>query len=677
MRILHLLVFLLTILLWEEEVSCGQSYYYFNPYYQTYRKKYMARMRGYHPRRYKNYQRDPSTVSKGDFLTSRPNMCRVKEVYGTGQRFYEGKVPQRRVCDRPTYIRYQCCPGYNMVEGEKGCPAVQPLQNLKFTALDLLQQKFPQLLTNTELEGNLLYQGAFTVFVPIDKAFENITYDDRQRLHPWTYHAPSLLHYHVVTGRYNYTTFKKQEEVPTLYYAEKKLRINKYPSGVATVNCARIMVPNQMASNGILHVIDRLIRPLDYRGTIADVILRDQRLTKFSQMLYKANLIDTLQKSKHFTLFIPEDKAFRRLSSGLNNKISNDRKVATAIAKYHIVKNTYCAASTVVSAQLVTMEGGFLAFICKFNGNYVNDAKLIEEDIVTTNGVIHIINKVLLPNTVKDILQVAHELDLTRLTELVHGAGLADWVQSRPEYTWFAPNDAAFEALSPIYKEALQEQPGLVEQMLKYHTLEGRMRTDSLVGEQTLRTGIDARIKVGVYHNGITVDSAHIVDSDMESSNGLIHIIDKVLIPPELNLLELIQSDPELEVFTNAIKKAGLEDLFKQQPNKQLTVIAPTTDAFYRMPTYTREDYMKNKEKLKRLIARHIIDRVVVSSGLDMSTTYSLMSRQLEPVAFKIEPSGTLWINKYAKVQARDHLALNGVIFKTDRVLHCLCKDIT
>ncbi|XP_033743739.1 periostin-like isoform X2 [Pecten maximus] len=671
MRVLHLVVFVLTILLWEEEVSCGQSYYYFNPYYQSYRKKHLARMRGYHPSKYKNYQRDTSSGFKG------PNMCRVKEVFGTGQRFYEGKVPQRRVCDRPTFVRYQCCPGYNMVEGEKGCPAVVPLQNLKQTTLELLQQKFPKLLTNTELEGNLLYQGAFTVFVPIDSAFQNLTYDDRQRLHPWTYHAPSLLHYHVVTGRYNYTTFKKQEEVPTLYYGEKKLRINKYPSGVATVNCARIMVPNQMASNGIVHIIDRLIRPLDFRGTIADVILRDQRLTKFSQMLYKANLIDTLQKSKHFTLFIPEDKAFKRLSSGLNNRITNDRKIATAIAKYHIIKGTYCAASTVLSAQLISLEGGFLAFICKFNGNYVNDAKLIEEDIVTSNGVIHIINKVLLPNTVKDILQVAHELDLTKLTELVHRSGLADWVQSRPEYTWFAPNDAAFEALSPIYKEALQEQPGLVEQMLKYHTLEGRMKTDSLVGEQTLRTGIDARLKVGVYHNGITIDSSHILDGDRESSNGLIHVIDKVLIPPELNLMDLIESDPELEVFTNAIKKAGLEDLFQQKPGKQLTVIAPTTDAFYRMPTYKREDYMKNKEKLKRLIARHVIDRVVVSSGLDMSTTYSLMSRQLEPVAFKLESSGTLWINKYAKVQARDHLALNGVIFKTDRVLHCLCKEIT
>ncbi|XP_071127274.1 transforming growth factor-beta-induced protein ig-h3-like isoform X2 [Mytilus edulis] len=586
--------------------------------------------------------------------------------------------PRGYVIGPRRFIRYTCCTGYSREVTGKGCPITKPLTNIVETAGDkLFLSKFVALLTNTELEESLKFDGAFTAFVPVDEGFLNISYDDRERLHPWTFNAPSLVHYHVVKGRHSYSKFKKNQEIPTLYYGAKDVRINKYAYGVVTVNCARIIMPDQPASNGIIHVIDRMIKPLDSIGDLAEILLKQDRFSKFSQLLYKANLVKMLQGDRHFTIFAPNDAAFDRLPKIIKEKILTERKVAEAIAKYHIVKGVHCSASTIMTWGLNTLHSGSLTFRCKFNGNYVNEAKLLTEDIMAGNGVVHVIDKVLLPDSVKNMLEIAETYDTKTFVELARNAGLTDKIQTKKDVSLFIPNDDAFKALPPEYMASLREQPGIVEQMIDYHTVLGSFTTDKLRGNQLLDTELKpTKLKVSVFINGLTIDDAHLVIPDIESSNGVLHVIDKVLVPPGLNMIELLNVDEELSMFKDYVKKAGLTEKFTG--GEQITVFAPSNEAFKKMSDYQKKFFLESESGIKMLLERHMVNGVVVSIGMSKDAIFTIPSIQSDSLNLTFDSDETtLRINKLSKGVTLDMLATNGILIKIDRVLVCeSCKQV-
>ncbi|KAL5012780.1 hypothetical protein ScPMuIL_011331 [Solemya velum] len=605
------------------------------------------------------------------------NMCEVLEKQGTGEQFYPDCIRHnrvKRVCDSKTFIRYQCCSGYKKVEGKSGCPGLKPLKNLVESLKDLGLTEFLRLLKNTDLEDNLAYQGAFTIFAPVNEAFSNLSYTDRQRLYPWTYNAPSIMHYHVVSGRQNYTDFRRHKEVPTLYYGEKKIRINKYSFGVGAVNCARITLPNQLATNGIIHVIDKVLKPLDYIGSIADVILKNTMYSTFATVLYRAEMVEFLRDNKHYTVFAPSNSAFERLSESLRRKVLRDKATAQAVVKYHIIKGVYCEDAVIISCGLTTLEGDRLTFRCRQDGSYVDDAKVIQGDITAKNGVVHGISKVILPDSVKDMLQLSRDLSLNTFVELTHKTGMEDELETRPDFTLFAPSDAAFAALPPVYFALLQSQPSAMERLIRYHTINGKIKMNDMVGEQSFQSGLDSRLKVNVFRNGITLDDAQFLQSDKECNNGIVHIINKVLIPPEQRLKELIAADADISTFKAAIDTARLSNSLTE--NGQFTVLAPTNHAFRVMRSSELDKYLNNPPVLRKLIERHISNKTVISCGITPESIYTINSKQSEPIELYRNGRGTIWVNNYAKVLSADKIALNGVLMKIDRILACeTCKN--
>lgn len=645
------------------------NYHTYSPYYQYSKFRTIRAVR----------QMDNDAMM-GDQADSGPNICKIKEVFGTGERFYQGFMDERpnRICDRPTFIRYTCCSGYNKVPGEKGCPITKPLTNIVETAgQKLFLLKFTALLTNTELEENLKFQGAFTAFIPIDEGFQSISYNDRERLHPWTFHAPSLVHYHIVKGRYNYTKFQKHQDIPTLYYGTRSLRVNRYSYGVTTVNCARVIIPNQLASNGIIHVIDRMIKPLDSIGDLAEILLKQDRFAKFSQLLYKANIVKLLQGDRHFTIFAPNNAAFDRLPKIIKEKILTERKVGEAIAKYHVIKGVHCGASTIMTSGLKTLEGGYITFRCKFNGNYINDAKVLAEDVISSNGVVHMIDQVLLPDSVRNMLDVAERYDTKTFIELARNAGVMDKIQTKKDISIFIPNDSAFAALPPDYMASLHEQPGIVEQMIDYHTVLGRVTTNLLLGDQLLETELKpTKLKVSVFMNGLTIDDAHLMITDKECSNGVLHVIDKVLVPPGLNMMELLDVDTELSTFKDFVIKSGLTD--RLTADEQITVLAPSNEAFESMSIFQKKFFLESEKGIRMLLERHMIKGVIVSIGMSKNALYNVPSIQSESISLNFDPDETtLRVSKLSRAVTLDMLATNGVLFKIDRVLECQsCKEI-
>jgi uncharacterized surface protein with fasciclin (FAS1) repeats len=118
------------------------------------------------------------------------------------------------------------------------------------------------------------------------------------------------------------------------------------------------------------------------------------------------------------------------------------------------------------------------------------------------------------------------------LVTAVKAAGLVGTLKGKGPYTVFAPNDAAFAKLPPGTVESLLKNKKKLATVLKYHVVAGRVKAADVAGK-TLKVPTAARLPVNVDGSfGVRVNDAHVIQPDIQASNGVIHVIDTVLIPP-------------------------------------------------------------------------------------------------------------------------------------------------
>jgi uncharacterized surface protein with fasciclin (FAS1) repeats len=134
-----------------------------------------------------------------------------------------------------------------------------------------------------------------------------------------------------------------------------------------------------------------------------------------------------------------------------------------------------------------------------------------------------------------NIVEVAQETpDLSTLVEAVSAADLVETLEEPGPYTVFAPTNAAFEALGGTLETLLE--PANKEELaavLTYHVVPGELTAADLSDGEMLKTVQGDSLEVKVSDAGVTVDGAAVTAADVEASNGIVHVIDEVLIPPE------------------------------------------------------------------------------------------------------------------------------------------------
>ena len=255
--------------------------------------------------------------------------------------------------------------------------------------------------------------------------------------------------------------------------------------------------------------------------------------------LAHANLVETLQGDGPFTVFAPTDDAFTAAGIDLST-FDNDEANATLsdILLYHVYAGSVAAAD-VTDGMVATMVNGDNATFTVDNGSVmINDANVTTADVAASNGIIHVIDKVLMPPAdepaPQDIPAVAagtgaHGALVAALTH----AGLVETLQGDGPFTVFAPTDAAFEAaginLSTFDND---EANATLTDILTYHVYAGSVAaadvTDGMVA--TMVNGDNATFTVS---NGtVMVGDATVTTADVAASNGIIHVIDTVLMPP-------------------------------------------------------------------------------------------------------------------------------------------------
>jgi uncharacterized surface protein with fasciclin (FAS1) repeats len=245
-----------------------------------------------------------------------------------------------------------------------------------------------------------------------------------------------------------------------------------------------------------------------------------------------AGLVETLKGEGPFTVFAPTDAAFAALPKGTVEGLLADRAALTKVLTYHVVPGRLMAAEVVKSKWLRTVQGDSLLVNVGESGASVDGVRIVKTDITTSNGVIHVIDAVLLPR--KDIVETATAAgSFGTLLAAAKAAGLVDTLKSEGPFTVFAPSDAAFAKLPAGTVESLLKNPEALARILKYHVVPGRvLSTDLARGRTDAKTAEGGSLRIVRNDDGVRVnDAANVVKADIITSNGVIHVVDSVILP--------------------------------------------------------------------------------------------------------------------------------------------------
>lgn len=252
--------------------------------------------------------------------------------------------------------------------------------------------------------------------------------------------------------------------------------------------------------------------------------------------LTAADLVDAVKGPGPFTVFAPTDEAFAKLPKETVEtllKPENKSKLQD-ILKYHVVKGKVMAADVVKVKGAVALNGQRIDVKVDGGKVSVDSANVVKTDIGCTNGVIHVIDSVILPAS-DAIPAVADKAGKFKtLLAAVKAAGLAEALSGEGPFTVFAPTDEAFakipqatiaDLLEPENKEKLAA-------ILKYHVVSGRVYSEDAVAAKSANTLQGAAVAIKATDKGAFVNDAKIIATDVDASNGVIHIIDTVIMPP-------------------------------------------------------------------------------------------------------------------------------------------------
>ena len=424
---------------------------------------------------------------------------------------------------------------------------------LLFTQLTVNSQSIVDIVVNSpdhntletaviaaDLAGTLSGPGPFTLFAPTDAAFAMIdpAVIDALLADP-SGDLTKILTHHAVNGVASSDNIFDGMTISTLLGQNITFDIN---GSALTINGINISVANIKADNGVVHVIDAVLLPEITPATIVDILVNSPDHNTLETAVLAAGLETALSGAGPFTLFAPTDAAFAAIDPAVLNSLLTDPQGAlTEVLTYHAVSGV--AGSSIITDGLLmsTLRGQNINFSVNGNGVFVNNAQITVTDIQAANGVVHVIDAVLLPTptgssrgnangTIVDV--IVNSPDHNTLETAVLAAGLETALSGDGPFTVFAPTDAAFAAVDPAVLSALLADPqGELTRVLTYHALTGVANTSNIFDGMRLTSLQGSPLTISINNDGAFVNNARITVTDITTSNGVIHVIDAVLIP--------------------------------------------------------------------------------------------------------------------------------------------------
>lgn len=241
-----------------------------------------------------------------------------------------------------------------------------------------------------------------------------------------------------------------------------------------------------------------------------------------------AGLVETLKSPGPFTVFAPTDEAFGKIpKKNLDALLANPDQLG-AILKYHVVPGSVKAADVIKLTSAKTVLGQSVT-INAADGVKVDKAKVVKADIETSNGIIHVIDTVLIPSN--DIIETARTAGSFRtLLSALEAAGLTDALRADGPFTVFAPTDDAFNKLPAGTVEDLLKDIPKLNSILTYHVVSGKVTAADVADLTDAKTLLGQKLRIDASRE-IRINSARVMKADVFAENGVIHVIDEVLMP--------------------------------------------------------------------------------------------------------------------------------------------------
>jgi len=409
---------------------------------------------------------------------------------------------------------------------------------------------------------------------------------------------------------------------------------------------------------------------------IVQVAKSDNQFSTLVAAIEKAGLASTLESTGPFTVFAPTNEAFNALFSELGISGLNDLSAETLkpILLNHVL------AGSVKSSAITT---GYFAtantygpnmepvnvYINKSSGVMEDGSKVTTADVMASNGVIHVINKVILPSTV-----VGHAInnpDFSILVQAVVKAGLADVLKGSGPFTVFAPTNEAFNALfSQLGVSGIGDLSAeILKPILLNHVVSGAVKSSAITtgyfatanASGPNATAVKVYIQKG---SGVTVDGSNVIAADIMSSNGVIHAIDKVILPA--SVVGHALNNPNFSILVQAVVKAGLVDALSGAG--PFTVFAPTNDAFNALFATLGVSGIDalTADQLTPILLYHVVAGNVTASQVSTGNVPTL--KEGSSISIFADGSGVK-LNNSSNVIATDVQGSNGVIHAIDAVI--------
>jgi len=562
------------------------------------------------------------------------------------------------------------------------------------------------------LEAALQDQPAITVFAPTNEAFADALaqfkatdLNDLVAKLGGAANLQTVLGFHVVPA----VAFSDQLAATNTFttLAGQQLRVNK-GSGIITVidaagNTATVTQGDIEIENGVVHVINRVLIPSIElpKPTLVEAATQAGLTTLLTAVTAVDGLPSKLLSAGAITVFAPTNEAFAAAlqvfkAANLNElvvKIGGVKNLEKVLG-FHVVPAVAFSKDLAATNSFTTLSGQNITVNKTGNTVSVVDAlgrtaQVVAADIAISNGVVHVINGMMLPDLMlPNVVEAANAAGLTTLISAVTAADLGSTLLNAPAITVFAPSNAAFTAALQAFGAAnlnqLVAKIGGVKNLqtiLGFHVVPAVAFSSDLAATNKFTTVAGQELTVTKSASGVTVtDSkgnvAKVTTADVAIKNGVVHVIDRVLLP-NYTLPTVVEAATaaNLTVLLQAVTAAGLGNTLLNA--EAITVFAPTNQAFTNLLTSL------NLTSLEQLISTIGVENVTKVLGFHVvpATAFSFnlaegdqMVPTLAGEMLKVNRTGntvkvTDKAGKTYTVIAADVAIKNGVVHVIDGVV--------
>jgi len=536
-----------------------------------------------------------------------------------------------------------------------------------------------------ELDNVLATGGPFTVFAPTNEAFSKLDSEVLNNIISTPSLLTALLQYHVVSGKV--TSSQLSNGPVSTLLSGQSINVD-LSGGMVTLNGTSMVTSADVdASNGVIHIIDEVLLPEDFSAqTIVQIAASNPDFSILVSALSKPELSDLLAAANDPTqdlmVFAPNNAAFNAVLDALGKSSIDDLPVGLLkeIVQYHIVGGAQMS-NELTNGLLPTLLPNENLTVDVSSGVMINDSEVIAADIKAINGVIHAVDAVLLPSYAAAAVGTISEVILfdpnyTILVAALQKAELLETLSTADDLTLFAPDNAGFIAAGITSLDGLDKEA--LTPILLYHVLGQKVLSTQLPADGMVTTlSSDQMMYLGYLNNNVVLINGltKITGVDMEKSNGVVHMIDRTLVPPAGDVVDIaiamadMGDDSEFTVLVSLLASDTYSDVTTAlKAAENVTVFAPTDAAFGDISDVIAT---LTEDQIRKVLQYHAAPARVFSTDLVDGQVIGMLSGETVMVN-----KGTDMISLTDKSGAADAKIIevnvqgsNGVIHVIDKVL--------